>query len=171
MLGLRQIYEPVTHALFDYRGIDDGINADMLAKPLETPKLDWRAAERAGERLMEEQARLHHFAVERPYGMAYIPEYGAYTYAVRSDIDWRGHGWDTTILLDGNTGQLCELDLPRGRHLGNTISTVLWGIHYGDLRDWLPFRIAIGIFGLLLAMLSHTGVAIWWRKRRVRRTI
>ena len=171
MLGLRQVYEPVTHALFDYRGIDDGINGDMLAKPLETPKLNWRAAESAGERLMAEQSSLHHFTVEHPYGMAYIPEYGAYTYAVRSNIDWRGHGWDTTILLDGNTGQLRELDLPRGQHLGNTISTVLWGIHYGDLRDWLPFRIAIGLFGLLLAMLSYTGVAIWWRKRRVRQAI
>jgi uncharacterized iron-regulated membrane protein len=171
MLGLRQVYEPVTHALFDYRGIDDGITGQILSKPLETPKLDWREAEVAGKSLMAEQARLHHFIVERPYGMAYIPEYGAYTYAVRSNIDWRGHGWDTTILLDGNTGQLRELDLPRGQHLGNTISTVLWGIHYGDLRDWLPFRIAIGIFGLLLAMLSYTGVAIWWRKRRVHRAV
>ena len=171
MLGLRQVYEPVTHALFDYHGVDDGITGEMLPKPLETPALDWRAAEAVGERLMAEQVRQNHFTVESPYGMAYIPEFGAYTYAVRSDIDWRGHGWDTTILLDGNTGKLRELDLPRGQHLGNTISTLLWGIHYGDLRDWLPFRIAIGLFGLLLAMLSYTGVAIWWRKRTVRRAI
>lgn len=169
MLGLRQVYEPVTHALFDYRGIDDGITGEILSKPLETPKLNWQAAEVAGETLMAEQARLNHFKVEHPYGMAYIPEYGAYTYAVRSNIDWRGHGWDTTILLDGNTGQLRELDLPRGQHLGNTISTLLWGIHYGDLHDWLAFRVAIGLFGLLLALLSYTGVAIWWRKRKVRR--
>ena len=118
---------------------------------------------------MAEQAHLHNFTVERPYGMAYVWEYGAYTYAVRSSIDWRGHGWDTTILIDGSTGRLRELDLPRGQHLGNTISTLLWGIHYGDLRDWLFFRIAIGIFGLVLAMLSYTGFAIWWRKTKVRR--
>ena len=169
MLGLRQVYEPVTHALFDYQGVNDGIGAQILPKPIETPKLDWRAAQAAGERIMAEQAHLHNFTIERPYGMAYVWEYGAYSYAVRSSIDWRGRGWDTTILIDGSTGRLRELDLPRGQHLGNTISTLLWGIHYGDLRDWLFFRIAIGIFGLVLAMLSYTGFAIWWRKRKVRR--
>jgi uncharacterized iron-regulated membrane protein len=166
MLGLRQVYEPVTHALFDYH---DSIGAQLLPKPLETPGLDWGAAQVVGERIMAEQARLHNFTIERPYGMAYIWEYGAYSYAVRSSIDWRGHGWDTTLLVDGNTGQLRELDLPRGQHFGNTISTLLWGIHYADLRNWLLFRIAIGLFGLVLATLSYTGVAIWWRKRSVRR--
>ena len=170
-LGLLQVYEPVMHALFDYQGIDDGVTSEVLPKPLEMPKLDWRAAEAAGAQIMTEQARLHHFTVERPYGMAYIWEFGGYTYAVRSSIDWRGHGWDTTVLIDGNTGQLRELDLPRGQHTGNTISTFLWGIHYGDLRDWLPFRALIGLFGILLALLSYTGVAIWWRKRRVRQAI
>lgn len=169
MLGLRQVYEPVTHALFDYRGVEDSVANQVLPKPLEKPNFDWHVAESIGEQLMAEQAHLHHFIVERPYGMAYIPEFGAYTYAVRSNLDWRGHGWDTTILLDGNTGRLRELDLPRGQHLGNTVSTLLWGIHYGDIRDWFLFRIAIGLFGLLLSMLSYTGVAIWWRKRRVQR--
>ena len=166
MLGLRQVYEPVTHALFNYQGFDDSIGAQALPQPLENPKLDWAAAEAAGQKAMAEQALLHHFKVERPYGMAYIGLYGAYTYAVRSSIDWRGHGWDTTVLLDGNTGRLRELDLPRGQFAGNTVSTFLWGIHYGDLRDSLLFRIVIGFFGVFLAVLSITGVLIWWKKRR-----
>ena len=41
--------------------------------------------------------------------------------------------------------------------------------NYGDLRDWLLFRIAIGVFGVVLAALSYTGIVIWWRKRYVRR--
>jgi cytochrome c-type biogenesis protein CcmH/NrfF len=73
------------------------------------------------------------------------------------------------VLIDGNTGQLRELDLPRGQHLGNTITTLLWGIHYGDLRNWLPYRILIGLFGVFLAVISYTGVVIWWRKRQVRK--
>jgi hypothetical protein len=70
--------------------------------------------------------------------------------------------------------RLCELDLSRGQHLGNTISTLFWGIHYGDLRDSLPFRILICAFGLVVAMLAVTGIVIWWkngpcqeRRRRV----
>ncbi|HTZ56500.1 MAG TPA: PepSY-associated TM helix domain-containing protein [Acidobacteriaceae bacterium] len=115
------------------------------------------------------QAALHHFTVERPYGMAYISSYGAYTYCVRSSLDFRGHGWDTSVLIDGTTGQFRSVDLPRGQHLGNTISTLLWGIHYGDLRDFLPFRILMFGFGFFLSALSITGVIIWWKKRGVRK--
>ena len=100
---------------------------------------------------------------------AWVSDYGAYTYCVRSSIDFRGHGWDTSVLIDANTGQLRSLDLPRGQHLGNTISTLLWGIHYGDLRNFLPFRILVFVFGFFLSALSITGVLIWWRKRRARK--
>jgi uncharacterized iron-regulated membrane protein len=37
------------------------------------------------------------------------------------------------------------------------------------MRDWLPFRILICLFVLLLAGLASTGVILWWRKRNVAR--
>jgi uncharacterized iron-regulated membrane protein len=169
MLGLRDVYDPVMQRIFDYSTTSQGIDNSTLAQPLENPKLSWREAETIGAKIMAEESSAHNFAIERPYGMAYIPEYGAYTYGVRSSLDLRGHGWDTTVLIDGNTGRLREVDLPRGQHLGNTVSTLLWGIHYGDLRDFLPFRIFIGAFGLLVATLSTTGVLIWWKKQTVRK--
>lgn len=169
MLGLRAVYEPVMKHVSDYVTDDESIAKNSLPEPLATPTLTWRQAQAVGERAMAEQAVLHHFTVERPYGMAYIDMYGAYTYCVRSSIDFRGHGWDTTVLVDGNTGHLRSVDLARGQHLGNSISTLLWGIHYGDLRDWLPFRAFICLFGLFLTTISYTGVVIWWRKRKSRR--
>jgi len=167
MLTLRPVYQHVTKAFFDYRTDEETMQSVMLPHPLDSPKLGWRAAQAAGERLMAEQGRLHGFNGIRPYGMAYIPEFGVYTYAVRSSRDIRGHGWDTSIWIDGDTGELRDVDLPSGQHSGNTISTVLWGIHYGDIRDFLPFRILVCIFGVVLVMLSVTGVYIWWRKRKV----
>lgn len=168
MLGLPQIYEPITKGVFGYVTPGDSVAMNSLPKPLSTPALDWQQAQEAGERAMAEQSALHHFSVLRPYGMAYIDAYGAYTYCVRSSIDFREHGWDTSVLIDGNTGRLRSVDLPRGQHLGNSISTLLWGIHYGDLRDWLAYRIFVCLFGLFLATLSYTGVVIWWRKRKAR---
>ena len=122
-----------------------------------------------GERLMAEQALKHGFTITRPYGMAYIPEFGVYTYAVRGSKDIRGYGWDTSIWVDGNTGALRDVSLPSGQHTGNTITTWLWGLHYGDIRDFLPYRILVCFFGIVLVMLSVTGIYIWWKKRRVRR--
>jgi uncharacterized iron-regulated membrane protein len=169
MLELPQVYDPVTKTVFDYVTNEESIAQNSVPSPLQNPKITWREAQEAGKRAMTEQAALHHFTVERPYGMAYVSDYGAYTYCVRSSIDFRGHGWDTSVLIDGNTGQLRSLDLPRGQHLGNTISTLLWGIHYGDLRNFLPFRIFVFVFGFFLSALSITGVLIWWKKRSARK--
>jgi len=162
MLGLNSVYEPVMTSLFDYGSGGDGITSLMLATPLERPKLSWREAQAIGEQAMARLAAEHHFRIERPYGLAYVAEYGGYTYAVRSSLDLRGHGWDTTVLIDGVSGELRRVDLPRGAHTGDTISTLLWGIHYGDLRDWLPFRVFVCLFGLFLAAIAYTGIAMWW---------
>ena len=143
MLGLRPVYERVTQHVFDYQSDSNIMAKFVLPSPVEHPWLGWRAAQQAGERLMAEQATLHQFAVTRPYGMAYIAEYGLYTYGVRSSMDIRGNGWDTSIFIDGHTGELRDLGLPSGQHVGNTISTWLWGIHFADLCDSLPFRIFI----------------------------
>jgi uncharacterized iron-regulated membrane protein len=168
MFGLPQVYEPVMKHLFDYDSMSEQIARNAVAKPLDKPALTWRQAQQAGERAITEQASLHHFTVRRPYGMAYIADYGAYTYGVRSSIDFRGHGWDTSVLVDGNTGRLRSVDLARGQHLGNSIFNLLWGIHFADLRDWLPYRILVCLFGLFLSVISYTGVYIWWKKRKTR---
>ena len=171
MFGLPGVYQPVMGKLFGMPPIDEGIEKQMLPKPLLHPHLDWRAAQAAGEKLMAEQAAIHHFRVTRPYGMAYIDAFGVYTYCVRTSMDIRGHGWDTGIYVDATNGTMRDLFLPSGKNLGSTISTVLWGIHYGDLRDWLIFRLLVSLFGVLLAVLSVTGVLIWWRKRVARRAV
>jgi len=169
MLSLRPVYDRVTSAVFDYQSDEVALAAYALPQPLWNPKLTWRDAQTIGERLVADMAAEHHFTVTRPYGLAYIPEFGVYTYDVRGSNDIRGHGWDTGVWVDGNTGALRQVFLPSGQHSGNTVSTWLWGLHYGDIRDFLPYRIMVALFGLILTMLSITGVYIWWKKRAVQR--
>ena len=59
--------------------------------------------------MVQRLAAQHGFTITRPYGMAYIPEFGVYTYAVRGSNDIRGEGWDTSIWIDGNTGALRDV--------------------------------------------------------------
>ena len=117
---------------------------------------------------MAEQAAKHGFTITRPFGIGYIPEFGVYTYGVRTSADVREYGWDTGVWVDGDTGELRKVFLHYGQHTGNTISTVLWGLHYGDIRDNLAYRLLVFIFGFVVVMLSITGVYIWWKKRRAR---
>ena len=48
-----------------------------------------------------------------------------------------------------------------GRGYPNTFFNLVWGIHLADLRDWLPYRIFVCLFGLFLGPISYTGVYIW----------
>lgn len=167
MLALSPVYERVTGALFDYESLDMMMSY-ALPQPKDNPKLGWHEAQAVGKRFMAEQAALHDLTILRPYGMAYIPEFGVYTYDVRIRQDIRRYGWDTGVWVDGDTGALRKVFLPYGQHTGNTISTWLWGLHYGDLRDFLPYRILVCLFGFVLVILSATGVYLWWKKRKGR---
>lgn len=167
MLTLHSVYDRATGFLFDYES-DDALIAAALPQPKESPRLSWSDAQAVGQRLIAEQATVHHFTVTRPWGLAYIPQFGVYSYDVRASNDIRGHGWDTGVWIDADTGALRKVFLPSGQHLGNTISTVLWGLHYGDIRDVLLYRWLVCLFGLVLVALSITGVYIWWRKMRTR---
>jgi uncharacterized iron-regulated membrane protein len=167
MLALMPVYERVTATLFDYEPVDS-MMAYVLAQPKYNPKLGWRDAQAIGERLMREEAAKHHLTITRPFGMAYIAEFGVYTYDVRTKQDIRGHGWDTGIWIDGDTGEQRKVFLPYGEHTGNTLSTVLWGLHYGDIRDIFAYRLLVFIFGFIIVVLSVSGVYIWWKKRKAR---
>jgi len=164
MLTLQPVYDHVTKTLFEYNSDLDIMSKVLLKEPLDNPRLDWRAAQAIGERLMAEQAAKHHFTIKRPFGMAYIPQFGVYTYAVLSSIDIRGQSWDTSIWIDGNTGKLKDVSLPSVQPTGNKISAWLWAVHFADIHDFLAYRILVSVFGLLITMLSITGIYIWWRK-------
>ena len=167
MLSLLPVYERVTKVFVDYESFDQVMNY-ALAQPKEHPRLGWHEALAASEVHMAELARQQGLTITRPYGLSYIQEFGMYSYSVRAGADIRGHGWDTGVWVDGDTGALRKVWLPSGQHLGNTITNWLWAIHYGDIRDWLPFRVLVALFGLVLVTLCGTGVYVWWKKRESR---
>lgn len=168
MFNLGQVYEPVTAAVFHYRPDMDLVNSLTLrANP--APRLTWIEAQTVGEQLMALEAARRGFEVYRPYGMAYIEEWGVYTYAVMSSLSVQEHAWNTSLWLDGNTGTPVSFEAPSGEHSGNTVGTWLRALHFADLRDALIYRVFVCTLGLVVTMLSITGVYIWLRKRRARR--
>ncbi len=168
MFNLPQVYEPVTAAVFDYRP-DMTLVSSLALRANPAPRLIWTEAEKAGERLMAAEAARRGFKVYRPYGMAYIEEWGVYTYAVESSLRVQQHAWNTSLWLDANTGKLVSFEVPSGEHFGNTIGTWLRALHFADLRDALAYRLFVCLLGLVVTMLSVTGIYIWLRKRRARR--
>jgi uncharacterized iron-regulated membrane protein len=120
--------------------------------------------------MMSEQAALHGFTLGRPDSLGYVPFLGVYSYGAASGLDVRGRSSGTSVWFDGDSGELRWTFFPTGEHTGNTISSWLWALHFGDVADSTSYRLLVFLLGLWVVGLSVTGVAIWLLKRSARKT-
>lgn len=165
MMNLRFIYEPVMQTVFDFRPYQSP--PQRLAR-MQT--LDWRAAKATGERLIAEQGASQGFEAKEPLSLMYAPDANAYTYMVRGSHDLferSPKGGGTSVTFDGDSGALIEVFQPTGQHSGNTIESWLYALHMARIFGLL-YRIFVCALGLVVAILSVTGVYIWWKKRSAR---
>lgn len=169
MMNIRPVFDAVMSRAFDYQTF--AASHPPRPEPQLNPRLDWRAALITGERLMAEQSRLRGFSTREALGIGYDPEFASYFYEVRGsrDIFERApKGGGTSVEFDGDTGVLRELSTPTGQHLGNTLESWLYALHMARVFG-RPYQVFVSLLGLSVAMLSATGVYIWWRKRKVQR--
>lgn len=168
MFNLSPVYEWTTAKVLDY-------DMEFPPKTLEpthendTPRLGWTEALKRAEKLIDEAGKEKGFSVIRPFGFAYIPEEGAYSYHVVSTRNISYAGWETGVWIDGDTGALLKIFLPNGEHGGNTITTWLRALHFADIYDILVYRIFVCVLGVVITMFPITGIYIWLKKRRARR--
>jgi len=95
---------------------------------------------------------------------------GLYTYRVRSSRDIGDNYGATGIAFDAYTGELVDVSLPTGQHSGNTLTTWLLELHTANVFG-RPYKILVCALGLIILMLSVTGVYIWYKKRLARRKL
>jgi uncharacterized iron-regulated membrane protein len=170
MFNYNEVYVWTTAKLFDYPNEEQEFAPYMLKTPNEQPKLNWHKALDKAEQAIERVARENEITVKGPVGFAYISQFGAYSYSVRSSRDISDGGWDGLgVWVDGDTGELKKVFLPDGEHSGKTISNWLRALHFANWHNWLAYRILVCILGLVITMLSITGIYIWFKKRNARR--
>lgn len=80
----------------------------------------------------------------------------------------RGRGLGTPVVyLDDSTGEVLRVDGPGAGTPGDDVLRLQFPLHSGQVAG-LPGRIVVALLGATTAMLSITGVLIWWSKRRAR---
>jgi uncharacterized iron-regulated membrane protein len=167
-LNLREVYNPVMKAAF---GLEPRADARLPKHdpPLMEPRLGWREAHRRGRALMAEQASERGFDVHAERRLVYEPGAGAFRYQVRSSLDVADRYASTAVWFDGQNGALLRFDAPTGQNAGQTLTTWIYQLHFGSVRILgLPYRIFVCLLGLAIAVLSVTGVWVWWVKRAKR---
>lgn len=159
------VYTQATRLAFEYH--EPWTDLPVLADPIDEPRIGWREADRIGARLMAEQAEVHGFEVAQPVTLRLDRTRGVYAYFVRSSRDIQDKRGRTRVFFDANDGTLKLVLLPTGQFTGNTITSWLIALHDANVFG-LPYRIFVSILGLCIAMLSVTGVYVWWKKRQAR---
>jgi uncharacterized iron-regulated membrane protein len=166
MFNLKEVYDPVMR-LFGAEKLQDGLTT--LARPRYEPQLDFTAAAARGRELATAEAAQRGLRVDsnRLSALSYRPALGAYVYYFSTDRDFTDRGGRSLVVFDGDSGELQKLQLPQGANGANTFTEWMIALHMG--RVWgLPYRMAVTAIGLMVTLLSVTGVLIWMRKRQAR---
>ena len=165
------VYDWVTGKVFPYQAAEQQ-EASMPQRTSDAPPLlDWRAAQLRGAELMSEEASKQGFLVETVIGFTHLTPNGLYVYTAQTNRRFPLNR-DVSVYFDGDTGALYGAaglnDLPDDR-IGNKVTTWLRALHMiSDPVDYMPYRIYVFLTGLVIALLSVTGVYIWWKKRTIR---
>lgn len=149
-------------------------SSDLVVDESKFPKkprtIGWVEAQGVGERLLTRELTRRGLERLGPADeMAYIEDFGAYTYSARTKLDVRGDQGDSGVFFDGNTGAFREFNAPTGQDAAGNLGAWLYALHFADYKANPLYRAAVCVLGILIAMLSLTGIAIWLGKRRGRR--
>jgi len=83
----------------------------------------------------------------------------------------RGRGLGTPVVyLDDSSGEVLRVDAPGAGTTGDDVLRLQFPLHSGQVAG-TPGRIVVAVLGMTTAMLSVTGVLIWWVKRRAQRRV
>jgi uncharacterized iron-regulated membrane protein len=106
---------------------------------------------------------------ERLFHVRFAPGYGIYNVGfLPSGRDETSAGLGPRYLyFDHADGRLIGASVPGTGSAGDVYFDLYYPLHTGQIAG-LPGRIFISVSGLAVAMLSITGIVIWWRKRRTR---
>jgi len=176
-LNLPGPYARVMSSVFNYQHYQELPLRPALETPLVRPPVDWYRALQLGQRYLAEQARTQGFRVERPAALEYRRDLGTYFYLAHTSRDLKDGGRRTetdspataaTIVIDARDGRFLGIQVPTGQRAGNTFSSWIVALHIASVFG-LPWKIAVSLIGIVLVVITVTGVLIWWRKRQSRR--
>ncbi len=137
-----------------------------LPLPLLDPNIDFKSGYQIAKRLMAGQAQTKNFKVLNEESFSYDPARGLYSYWVHSDRDPTDNYAETILEFDATSGAFKNLILYTGENLSTTITAWLFSLHQALIWG-LPYRIFVCVLGLVITMLSVTGVYIWLKKRKI----
>ncbi|WP_370151694.1 PepSY-associated TM helix domain-containing protein [Ferrovibrio sp.] len=103
---------------------------------------------------------------DRPGGISYHPAYGIYAvHFFPGQADYGAGPNRPYLYYDGSDGRLLQAEVPLQGSAADILFRLQFPLHSGWIAG-LPGRILVSLAGLVTAMLSVTGIVLWWRRGR-----
>ena len=172
--NLNEVYTPVMNTLFGAPPPEQPAPAmPSRSALLENPKLGWVAARTRGRVLLNEKANKDGFAIKHESILAIDRNTGRYTMCTNTLAN--AEDSQACVEFDADTGAVPLEEPMSGSHtqamptrLADTITGLIQELHMARIFG-LPMKIFLCVMGLVITMLSVTGVYIWLKKRKARR--
>lgn len=136
-----------------------------LSQPKLAPRLGFVEAHARGREVLAQAAREGGFRIFAEDSMWYRPKLGAYVYRAHTSLDIRANHGGSDVWLDGDTGKTLMVRHESRGAAGNVLSNWLRVLHTAHIGG-LAYQLLIVVVGVVIAVLSVTGVLIWARKAR-----
>lgn len=108
---------------------------------------------------------------EKPFGsLWHAREFGVYRAEFFDPSEGHGAGGvgHKALFFDSQDGRLLDAWVPWEGTAADLFVQAQFPLHSGRILG-LPGRILISVMGLVIAMLSVTGIVIWWKKHKARK--
>jgi uncharacterized iron-regulated membrane protein len=160
------VYQPVMNTLFG--GQHPPTPASTAPIRTGAPTMDWRTAEAYGHQLLSDRARQNGYSAGTSQALSYVPPMHAYWYRAHTDRFFPNDKLEA-VFFDADDGSVLKIDSLDSGNLDDWLTGWFVALHMiNDPVDYLAYRVFLCFVGLILMLLSYTGVYIWWKKRRGR---
>ena len=160
----KEIYNPVTDFLF---GIESMNTPEISSNNSASSKLSWQEALMTGRELIAKQAMENDFVIIREDTLSYNATTNTYQFLLKSNLD--SSKWATTkVIFDASDGHLVRKEWPGiNEKLGDVITRWLIWLHMAVVFG-TAMQIFVCLMGLVITVITLTGVYIWWKKHQAR---
>ncbi|WP_420548053.1 PepSY-associated TM helix domain-containing protein [Curvivirga sp.] len=161
-----EVYFPTMSTMMEFK-LPPRLKEVELAQQKTSPEMGWEKGYQTAARYLESLSKEKGFEIIAHERMEYYPHKNTFRLMSRTNLDINDIYGQSWVYVDASTGEERGYFLPTSMATGNTFTLWLNTLHIA--RIWgIPYRIAVTIIGLFVAMITITGVLIWWRKKKAK---
>lgn len=170
--NLKPVYQPVMQAVV---GLKQPAPKPIIEKyqevqsdPINTLAIDKYHAIDTLIQIARTQSQQTGKSFERPLSLRWLSDEQAWQLRFTTNEDFGTGRGASSVTVDAVTGNVEKVTFGSEANFGNRVEQVIYAIHLAQI-DSIAYRLFLSVFGVIVTILSVTGVYLWWHGHKNRR--